>query len=60
VAELRFGTASQLGNDLDAVLHPEVTQLGVIPEDQMTMPAAEHTDLYATPAPPPTRSTTTP
>lgn len=35
---------------LDAVLHPEPTQLGFIPDSEVTLPAAEHTDQYAAPA----------
>lgn len=29
---------------LDAVLHRQVGQLGFIPESEVTLPAAEHTD----------------
>ena len=32
---------------LDAALHRQVAQLGYIPEADVTLPAAEHTDLYA-------------
>lgn len=35
---------------LDAVLHRQVDQLGFIPESEVTLSAAEHTDQYAAPA----------